>query len=162
MERYERVATIWRAWSPTVEDMDNVSKEKRSDIMSHIRGKNTIPEMKLRRYLFAQGYRYRLHYKTLPGHPDIVLPKYRTTIFVNGCFWHHHPGCAYATTPKSRTDFWDLKFERNCARDARMKEDLETMGWRVIIVWECELRGKNPEALGRIEKEIRGVGNEMP
>lgn len=118
---------------------DFLSPVERSERMSRIRSANTSPEVALRRALHALGYRFRLHRKDLPGKPDLVLTKYRTAIFVHGCFWHRHQGCKVASTPKSNTDFWIEKFSRNVARDARSTEQLEAQGWRVIIVWGCEL-----------------------
>jgi len=120
--------------------MDIVNKETRSRMMSGIRGKNTKPELKVRRFLHALGYRFRLHRKDLPGKPDIVLPKLMTCIFVHGCFWHRHPGCRFSTNPSTRSAFWNEKFIKNVERDAKNQTSLEAMGWTVIIVWECELR----------------------
>ena len=111
--------------------------------MSRIQGKNTSPELLLRSLLHRQGYRFRLHDKSLPGKPDIVLPKYKTVIFVNGCFWHRHEGCQYTTVPKSRAEFWAEKFRLNVERDYKNAERLRASGWHVIVVWECEL--KSPE-----------------
>ncbi|WP_326428830.1 very short patch repair endonuclease [Stutzerimonas frequens] len=121
--------------------MDIVSKEVRSRMMAGIRGSDTSPEMKVRRLLHRKGFRYRLHQKNLPGRPDLVLPRYRVCIFVHGCFWHRHPGCRYATTPKTRTEFWQAKFAQNVARDSRVRAELLTAGWRVIELWECGIRG---------------------
>ncbi|MBI2240939.1 MAG: DNA mismatch endonuclease Vsr [Magnetospirillum gryphiswaldense] len=108
--------------------------------MSAVRGKNTEPEMRVRRLLHAKGYRFRLHRSDLPGTPDIVLPRHRTVIFVHGCFWHRHTGCKRATTPKTRVAFWTEKFERNVARDRLKETALREMGWQVIVVWECETK----------------------
>ena len=107
--------------------------------MSHIRSKDTSVEIKVRKYLFSKGFRYRKNVSSLPGKPDIVLPKYHAVIFVHGCFWHRHPGCKYATVPKTRIDYWQPKFERNVLNDSRHKEDLIRLGWRVFTVWECEV-----------------------
>jgi len=107
--------------------------------MSRIRSRDTKPEIALRKSLHRLGFRFRLHGHRLPGKPDIVLPRYRTVIFVHGCFWHRHEGCKVATTPKSNTDFWLEKFDRNVARDARNAEELAKAGWRVLVVWECDL-----------------------
>lgn len=109
--------------------------------MAGIRSSNTSPEMKIRRMLHRQGFRYRLHKKNLPGRPDLVLPRYRLCIFVHGCFWHRHPGCRYATTPATRPEFWQAKFEQNIARDTRAKMELFAQGWRVFELWECGIRG---------------------
>jgi len=106
--------------------------------MSRIRGKDTAPEVLVRSLLHRMGYRFRLHRSDLPGRPDIVLPRYRTVVFVHGCYWHRHPGCKYAYTPKSRTDFWKKKFRDNVRRDRRSRQELEVAGWTVLIVWECE------------------------
>ena len=108
--------------------------------MGRIRGKETSIEVKVRKYLFHHGYRYRKNVRSLPAIPDIVLRKYKTVIFINGCFWHRHPFCKYATTPKSNTDFWQQKFDRNVANDKKHYDELEAMGWHVIVIWECELK----------------------
>jgi DNA mismatch endonuclease (patch repair protein) len=120
--------------------IDVVDKETRSRMMAGITGRNTKPELQLRRLLHAAGFRYRLHAKDLPGRPDIVLPRYKAAIFVHGCFWHRHPGCRYATTPGSNTEFWNTKFAANVARDASKEQALIATGWRVLVVWECELK----------------------
>lgn len=114
--------------------------EQRSYNMSRIRGKNTKPEELVRKYLFAQGFRYRKNDVRLPGKPDIVLPKYKTVIFVNGCFWHGHEGCKYFVWPKSNTEFWKNKITGNIQRDMRNQQELSKQGWSVIIIWECELK----------------------
>jgi DNA mismatch endonuclease (patch repair protein) len=132
--------------------MDKISRQQRSKNMAAVRGKNTTPELIVRHVLHSMGYRFRLHRKDLPGKPDIVLPKYRTCIFVHGCFWHQHPGCKRATKPSSNEDFWLKKLESNVARDQLVKADLERLGWRVITVWECELR--EPDHLADRLKEI--------
>ena len=119
---------------------DIYSKEKRSEIMSHISGKGTKPEIILRKALFARGFRYRVNVGNLLGKPDIVLPKYKTVIFVHGCFWHGHPGCKQAYVPKSNTEFWVNKIETNKRRDTLTQQKLLAAGWRVITVWECEIR----------------------
>ena len=119
---------------------DKLTPEKRSWNMSRIKGKDTKIEVKVRSWLFSKGFRFRKNDRRFPGTPDIVLPKYKTVIFINGCFWHRHEGCRYATTPKTRTEFWQEKFDRNVANDRKHKEELETMGWNVITVWECELK----------------------
>jgi DNA mismatch endonuclease (patch repair protein) len=119
--------------------VDRISKEHRSWNMSRIRGCNTKPERIVRSKLHRMGFRFRLNRKDLPGKPDIVLPKYKTVIFVHGCFWHRHPGCKYSYTPKSRLEFWIPKFRKNIANDKKAVEALEKLGWRVIVFWECEL-----------------------
>ncbi len=116
------------------------SAEIRSYNMSQIHSSNTKPEEKVRKYLFAHGFRYRKNDKRLIGKPDIVLPKYRTAIFVNGCFWHHHIGCRYFTWPKSNADFWKNKISKNVERDEKVCSSLEADGWNVVTIWECELR----------------------
>ena len=125
---------------------DTLTKEKRSWNMSRITGKNTKPEILLRSLLHREGFRFRLHDKRLPGKPDIVLPRHRTVVFVNGCFWHRHENCKYAYTPKSRQKFWSKRFEETVKRDKKKKEMLTKMGWQVIVVWECELK-KQPEKI---------------
>ena len=120
--------------------MDVHDKKTRSYNMSQIKGKNTKPEEMVRKYLFAQGFRYRKNDKKLPGTPDIVLPKYKTVIFVNGCFWHGHEGCKYFVWPKSNPDFWKKKIESNIKRDQQKIKLLKSQGWKVITVWECELK----------------------
>lgn len=120
--------------------MDVHDKETRSYNMSCIKGKNTRPEEIVRKYLFSQGFRYRKNDKRLPGTPDIVLPKYKTVIFVNGCFWHGHEGCRYFVIPKTNTEFWTNKIETNRKRDIRKINDIQILGWKVIVVWECQLK----------------------
>ena len=121
------------------------SKEVRSYNMSRIKGKNTKPEMLVRKFLHAHGFRYRLHVKDLPGKPDIVLPKYKTVIFVHGCFWHGHEGCKYYVVPKIRTEWWLKKINGNIANDDKAVKALETAGWKIITLWECELKPKTYE-----------------
>ena len=135
---------------------DIKSKEARSYNMSQIKGKNTKPEELVRKYLFAQGFRYRKNDKRLPGSPDIVLPKYQTVVFVNGCFWHGHPGCKYFVWPKSNADFWKSKILRNIERDQHNYRALQEMGWRIIHVWECELKAaKRQETLEALTRRIK-------
>lgn len=116
------------------------SPETRSYNMSRIHGKDTKPEEKVRKYLFSQGFRYRKNDKRLPGKPDIVLPKYKTVIFVNGCFWHKHEGCKYFVWPKTNEDFWRAKILANVSRDQKSMKLLSELGWNVIVIWECELK----------------------
>lgn len=132
---------------------DIVDRATRSRMMSGIRGRNTRPEMAVRRHLHAAGLRFRLHRKDLPGKPDIVLPRHKVAIFVHGCFWHRHAGCPKATTPSSNVEFWQKKFADNVARDVRDRAALEALGWRVLVVWECELKGGVP---GWLVEAIRG------
>lgn len=122
--------------------------------MSRIRSRDTGPELRLRSLLHRAGFRFRLHARKLPGRPDIVLPKYRTAIFVHGCFWHRHSGCRNATTPSTRAEFWREKFERNMRRDARNRTDLEAAGWTVLTVWECELKTDAEEVVRRLAGEL--------
>jgi DNA mismatch endonuclease (patch repair protein) len=119
---------------------DVVDSMTRSRMMSKIRSRNTKPEIAVRSLLHQMGYRFRIHRKDLPGKPDIVLPKYSTIILVHGCFWHQHPRCRYAYQPKSRVEFWQKKFEDNIKRDRRVRRELKKQSWKVIVVWECELR----------------------
>jgi DNA mismatch endonuclease (patch repair protein) len=119
--------------------VDFLSPTGRSARMSRIRGKDTKPELALRKVLHGLGFRYRLNVADLPGKPDLVFRRYKTVVFVHGCFWHRHPGCKIATTPKSNTEFWIDKFEKNKERDARARKALEEAGWGVLVVWECEL-----------------------
>ena len=136
--------------------MDNRSKEARSRNMSNIPSTNTKPEETVRKYLFAHGFRYRKNVSKLPGKPDIVLPKYKTVIFVNGCFWHGHEGCKYFVQPKTNTDFWNAKFKYNQDRDARNYQKLRDLGWRIRIVWECEIRHADAsDRMGRLLEEIK-------
>lgn len=127
--------------------MDSLTKAKRSWNMAQIKSTNTGPEVRVRSYLHKRGFRFRLHINDLPGKPDIVLPKYKTVIFIHGCFWHHHKGCKYARNPKTNTIFWKLKFETNRKRDIKVKEKLESLGWRVIILWECSIPNIEQEDL---------------
>lgn len=135
---------------------DNHSKEVRSKNMSHIRSTNSKPEEIVRKYLFSKGFRYRKNVRTLPGCPDIVLPKYNTVIFVNGCFWHKHD-CGRFVWPASNIEYWIPKINRNIERDAENYKKLTGMGWRVLIIWECELKKKvREERLERLIKAIKG------
>jgi len=132
--------------------VDTISREHRSWNMSRITGKNTKPELVVRSILHRMGYRFRLHRKDLPGRPDIVLPKYKTVIFVHGCFWHRHKGCKYAYTPKSRKAFWQKKFRENVERDLKAQSELRKAGWRVLVIWEC--RAGNATWLRRIVQRL--------
>lgn len=111
--------------------------------MSRIKGKDTKPEMLVRKFLHANGFRYRLHVKDLPGKPDIVLPKYKTVIFVHGCFWHGHEGCKYSALPQTRTEWWQRKIDSNILNDNKAAEALTKAGWKIITVWTCDLKPKN-------------------
>lgn len=119
---------------------DIVNRETRSRMMAGIRGKNTRPEMRVRRYLHATGLRFRLHDRSLPGSPDLVFPAHRVAVFVHGCFWHRHPFCKYATMPSDRREFWVNKFGKNIVRDQRNLIALCQMGWTPLVIWECETR----------------------
>lgn len=125
-----------------------MSKPTRSRLMGRIRGKDTGPERTIRSHLHRLGHRFRIHRNDLPGRPDLVFPRYRTVLFVHGCFWHRHPGCANAAVPKSRREFWQAKFDANVTRDRRAKERLEDMGWLVITAWECHIE-KDPDEVAR-------------
>lgn len=131
------------------------TKEQRSLNMSRIKGRDTKPEVRLRSLLHRAGYRFRLHANKLPGRPDIVMPKHRAVIFVNGCFWHRHNGCRFTTTPATRPEFWQNKFEGTIERDARNRELLENAGWRVITVWECDLKSFPDRTLNEITEQLR-------
>ena len=134
---------------------DIVPPEVRSRMMSAIRGKDTKPEMIVRRGLHAIGFRYRLHDRRLPGHPDLVLPKHKVAIFVHGCFWHHHD-CDYFKWPKTRPDFWRDKIGQNVERDKKAIRKLQDMGWRVLVVWECSLKSKDL-IVGKIEEIAKWI-----
>ncbi|SFH40657.1 very short patch repair endonuclease [Pontibacter chinhatensis] len=137
------------------------SKETRSYIMSRVKGKDTKPEILVRKYLHSKGFRYRLHPKHLIGKPDIVLPKYKTVVFVHGCFWHGHEGCKYHVIPKSRIEFWTNKINSNKERDQRVQQQLEQLGWSVINIWECELKPKVRESnLSSLSAKIKGTESE--
>lgn len=127
--------------------MDRVSPEVRSRMMSRVRSRNTAAEIRVRSYLHRAGFRYRLHEAKLPGSPDIVLPKYRAVVFVHGCFWHQHPGCPRASLPKSNTEFWRNKLSRNIERDLENRRALESSGWKVFVVWTCEIGKERLEDL---------------
>lgn len=128
--------------------MDKLSQADRSRVMSSVHERNTKPELVVRQALHSLGFRFRLHKKDLPGKPDIVLAKYKTCIFVHGCFWHQHPGCKRASRPSSNIQFWDSKLKRNIERDKENMEALARLGWRVIVIWECET--KDTEILKRL------------
>jgi len=132
--------------------VDGLSKERRSWNMSRIKSKDTAPEMCVRKVLYGLGYRYRLHDKRVFGKPDIILPKYKTAIFVHGCFWHRHSGCRYAYTPKSRSEFWSKKFEANTARDKVVADELDRINWRRLVIWECQTKSK--DKIGVIIKDF--------
>lgn len=138
--------------------MTPLEKQRRHDNMAAIHSKDTKPELIVRKYLFARGFRYRLNHRRLPGHPDIVMRKYRTCIFVNGCFWHGHEGCKYFTMPKTNTEFWQKKITRNKERDQQQKARLAEMGWHCITLWECELKPKiRLQTLTALEYTLNGI-----
>ncbi len=139
---------------------DKLTPSQRSRCMSRIRGRNTKPEILVRKGLHARGFRFRLQERKLPGRPDIVLPKYGVAIMVNGCFWHGHKGCRYATRPKTNVEFWEAKIARNRHRDEVTNAHLEALGWHVITVWECELRTGSQlgDRLDALVEEIRSAG----
>lgn len=145
---------------------DVVSQAVRSRMMSSIRGRNTRPEMAIRRYLHRCGFRYRLHDRSLPGSPDLVFPRYRTVIFVHGCFWHRHAGCRLATTPASNAEFWLQKLSANAERDQQNLQKLLREGWQVIVIWECGIRllgkGENLDWLPAAIKAERAGFTEWP
>ena len=133
---------------------DIMSPERRSWNMSRIRAKDTSIEIKVRKWLFQKGYRYRKNVKSLPGKPDILLNSYKTVIFVHGCFWHHHPGCKYAYNPKSRVDFWNSKFEKNKNNDLIHKKDLELLGYNVLVLWECDIKEHFEETMRHVAESL--------
>ncbi len=135
--------------------MDRHTPEQRKRNMSAVKSKNTKPEILVRKALHAMGYRFRLHVKELPGKPDIVLPKYKTVIFVNGCFWHRHEGCKYASTPTTNVDFWEAKFKENTTRDKQKTVLLESDGWKVVVLWTCEIK-KEDELKARLQSLLKG------
>jgi DNA mismatch endonuclease (patch repair protein) len=132
---------------------DRISKQKRSWNMSRIRAANTKPELIVRSLLHGMGFRYRLHVRALPGCPDIVLPRWKSAVLVHGCFWHRHQGCHLAYTPKSRKTFWTKKFEGNVNRDKKASAMLRRLGWRIFVVWECELQDRDRLA----RRLVRGI-----
>ena len=140
--------------------MDLVDAATRSRMMSGIRGKDTKPELIVRSFLHRAGLRFRLHAK-LPGKPDLVLPKYRSTVFVHGCFWHRHEGCRYATMPANNVAFWREKFVANVARDVKVRQKLEELGWRVLVIWSCEMDERRMANLAATIRKSskRGGGN---
>lgn len=135
--------------------MDIWSKEKRSDVMSKIRSKNTKPEMILRSSLHKLGYRFRIHRKDLPGKPDIVLPKYKTVIYVHGCFWHYHKDCREGRIPDTNSKFWKEKLYKNVERDKKHQNECEKLGWKVFIAWECEIEHDLDELIIKIKEKLK-------
>ena len=143
--------------------MDIWDKDGRSRMMAKIKSTNTKPEIKLRKFLFAEGFRYRINLEKLPGKPDIVLPKYKTVIFVHGCFWHNHEGCRRSHVPKSNEQYWISKISGNVKRDKINMKELEDIGWNVFIAWECEINNKNKfkdiksKILNFLRKDIKSI-----
>lgn len=137
---------------------DVLTKEQRHRCMSNVKSKNTKPEIMVRKFLFSNGYRYRVNRKDLPGKPDIVLPKYKTVIFINGCFWHGHPKCKYATIPATNRDFWLAKINGNVERDKLTREKLSQLGWKVIDIWQCQLKPHEKETT--LNQLISNLSNE--
>ena len=136
---------------------DIKTPEQRSQNMARIRSKDTKPEEIVRKYLFARGFRYRKNDTRYPGKPDLVLPKYHTVIFINGCFWHQH-GCSRSTLPKTNQDYWIPKIQRNVERDRQNIKTLEDAGWKVIVIWECELKKKTlEETMNSVEAKLKGT-----
>lgn len=134
---------------------DNLTKDQRRKNMQHIRSQNSKPEKVVRTFLHKHGLRFRLHRKDLPGKPDIVLPKYNAVIFINGCFWHQHPRCKRATIPKSNRDYWIPKLEKNKKRDKKNKKLLKDLGWKIIIIWECQLKtNQQKKTLNKIRTRL--------
>ncbi|WP_271893347.1 very short patch repair endonuclease [Candidatus Phyllobacterium onerii] len=140
--------------------VDTLTPAQRSERMSRIRSRDTKPEIALRQALHRLGFRFRVRDTKLPGKPDVVLTKYKTAIFVHGCFWHRHPGCKVATTPKSNTEFWTDKFSRNVARDERVTSQLEELGWCVIVAWECEV--DTPSKAGATAMQFASLLKQSP
>lgn len=141
---------------------DVLTPEQRRRCMSAVKGKDTVPEILVRKFLFSKGLRYRVNVRNLPGSPDMVLKKYRTVIFVDGCFWHRHEGCRYYHLPKTNTLYWEHKINLNYARDYRVNVELQLLGWRVIRVWECELRDSSlrKATLNRIYRCVTAAGGD--
>jgi DNA mismatch endonuclease (patch repair protein) len=137
------------------------TKAQRSYNMSRIKGKDTKPEMLVRKHLHAQGFRYKLHDKTLPGKPDLILPKYKTVIFIHGCFWHGHANCKYFTIPKTRTEWWTEKIEKNKANDEKAVKLLRNDGWKVIIVWTCRLKRDNNKVMKTITNKLFHIEGDL-
>lgn len=138
--------------------IDIVDRKRRSEMMAGIHGRDTTPELAVRRIAHRMGLRFRLHRRGLPGRPDLVFPKHRLAVFVHGCFWHRHQGCRYAYMPKSRVAFWTEKFAVNVARDTRQEAELRTLGWRTLVIWECETR----DEVTIVHRLAECTGNKAP
>ena len=139
-----------------VDMADRWSTDKRSEVMSHIRSKDTVPERLIRCALHRRGFRFRLHDKGLPGHPDLVFRKHGAVVFIHGCFWHQHRACRDGRIPDSRQEYWEPKLKRNVERDALAQERLQQLGWRVYVLWECEVREDLPGVIERVERFLLG------
>ena len=137
--------------------MDGLTPEKRSWNMSRIKGKDTSIEVKVRKYLFSKGFRYRKNDKRYPGKPDVVLPKYKTVIFINGCFWHMHSGCKQGRLPKSNVDYWKAKLEKNISNDELHLKQIKDMGWTPIVLWECELKKSFDEKMEELISQLNNM-----
>ena len=137
--------------------MDRLSKEERSLNMSKIKSKDTLPEIRLRKALWRIGYRYRLHYKSLPGKPDIVILKYKIVIFVHGCFWHRHKNCIEASRPKTNSEYWETKINKNIERDKKHQKEIKKTGYKIIIIWECMVKKDIEENIKLLEKLLRKI-----
>ncbi|APL95570.1 DNA mismatch endonuclease Vsr [Sphingobium indicum] len=140
--------------------VDIVDAATRSRMMAGIRGKDTGPEVTLRRAMHARGFRYRLHVRSMPGRPDLVFPRYKAVVFVHGCFWHRHEGCRYATSPATRSEFWAEKFATNLARDRNNEERLRAAGWRIAVVWECALKRSIDEVVEQLSRWLLSPSHE--
>lgn len=138
--------------------VDHISPERRSWLMSRVKGKHTSPEMRVRRVAHALGLRFRLHRVDLPGKPDLIFPKHRLAVFVHGCFWHRHPGCLKSSHPKTRPEFWAAKFDKNIARDADSRRKLQNLGWIVLTIWECETKDRTAIEHALIDALIGSLG----
>jgi DNA mismatch endonuclease, patch repair protein len=137
--------------------VDTVNRQTRSRIMASVPQRNSKPEVCLRRELFRRGYRYRLHVKSLPGTPDVVLPKFKLLIFIHGCFWHRHSGCRLTTNPSTRSAFWNAKFLANVQRDDRKRLQLRKLGWKSVVVWQCEIQRSTRAAADKIDRTVNRV-----
>jgi DNA mismatch endonuclease (patch repair protein) len=135
--------------------MDKISKERRSRNMSNIKSKDTLPEIRVRKALWKMGYRYRLHYKKLPGKPDIVLINYKIAIFVHGCFWHRHENCIEASRPKTNSEYWETKILKNKERDKKYRKEIKRMGWKIIIIWECKIKNDIDKNIVMLKKVLK-------
>ena len=132
--------------------MDKLTKERRSWNMSRIRSNNTLPEIYIRKALWQMGYRYRLHYKLLPGKPDIVITKQKIVVFVHGCFWHRHENCIEASRPKTNSEYWETKINKNMERDKKNQNEIKKLGWKIIIIWECMVKNDTEKNINLLEK----------